>query len=445
MTFNKNIILFVSTFFVLFILNSCLVIENQFSGLPPGEWRAVLMVEGVKEVPDEDLPFFVVPEIKDVVVKNGQLPFNFEVVYETDNPEKFHIEISNGEERIIVNDISMGWDHRIGKDTIIINFPIYESYIKGIYAENVIQGDWVVTTKENYRIPFIAKFGENHRFAKIDELTDTDLAGKWEVTFGVETDEPFPAIGEFKQDGNQLSGTFLTETGDYRYLEGTVHDKNLFLSCFDGAHAFLFEAKLLDDNTLTGIFRSGKHYKTLWTAKRNPDAQLRDANTLTFLKEGYDKFAFNFKNTEGKEVSLEDEVYKGKVKLVQIMGTWCPNCRDESNFLIDYLSKNKLEDLKVIALGFEKHEEEKNIQLLKKFKKSMGIPYEVLAAGSSDKLASAAALPMLNHIMSYPTMIFIDKEDQVRKIHTGFAGPATSEFIAFEKDFDEMVKMLLAE
>lgn len=427
--------------------SGCLVVDNPFSGLPPGPWRAVLKLEGNVQIPEEDLGLFEIPEIKDEAIKSGELPFTFEVKYKENDPDVFGLEIINGDERIEVlpEDIRFGWDHRIGKDTLTINFPIYESYIKGIYAENIIQGLWVVTTKENYTIPFEAKFGQNHRFAKTLKAPDIDVDGKWEVTFEVETDSPYKAIGEFEQNGNKLTGTFLTETGDYRFLEGTVLGDKLFLSCFDGSHAFLFQAKMMEDGTLTGQFNSGKHYQCLWTAKRNPDFQLRDPHELTYLNEGYDKFAFAFKNTEGKMISSEDDIFQGKVKIIQIMGTWCPNCMDETKFLVEYLNENDHSDLEVVAMGFEKHDEAQNIELLKNFKERLNIPYEVLYAGPPKKAEAAKALPMLNHIMSYPTLILIDKQDQVRKIHTGFAGPATSEYEAFKKGFEETVKMLLEE
>ena len=427
--------------------SGCLVIDNPFNGLPPGPWRAVLKLDGNTKLPEEDLGFFEVPEIIDEAIKPGELPFNFEVIYEENNPDDFHIEILNGTERIKVlpEDISFGWDHRIGKDTLTIHFPVFESYIKGIYAENIIQGLWVVTTKENYTIPFEAKFGQNHRFAKMLEEPEMDVNGKWEVTFEVETDHPYKAIGEFQQDGHKLTGTFMTETGDYRFLEGTVRKNKLFLSCFDGSHAFLFQAKMMEDGTLTGQFNSGKHYQCIWTGKRNPDFELRDPHELTYLREGYDKFAFEFKNTEGNTISSEDDRFKNKVKVVQVMGTWCPNCLDETKFLIEYLKENDHPDLEVIAMGFERHNETEGLQLLKDFKNRLDIPYEVLYAGTSQKEDAARALPMLNHIMSYPTLLLIDKNDQVRRIHTGFAGPATSEYETFRKGFGETVKSLLEE
>ena len=54
------------------------------------------------------------------------------------------------------------------------------------------------------------------------------------------------------------------------------------------------------------------------------------------------------------------------------------HCRDESNFLIDYLSKNKSDKLEVVALSFEKHDEAKNIELLKQFKKELNILMSIL-------------------------------------------------------------------
>ena len=75
----------------------------------------------------------------------------------------------------------------------------------------------------------------------------------------------------------------------------------------------------------------------------------------------------------------------------------------------------------------------------------MNIPYEVLLAGQSDKKEAAKSLPMLNHILSYPTMIFIDKTGAVRKIHTGFSGPATSKYETFIEEFEQTIDQLSSE
>lgn len=438
----KNYSFLILTIFLSLLLDSCITVDTGFEGLPPGKWRAVLKLDnrpGIVNKKGAPLPELMGLEFEETT--DGELPFTFEVVHDTET--EFHIEIINGDERIRVDDITIGLDRATAKDTVVINFPLYESYIKAIFEERVMEGVWVVPSRGNYQIPFIAKHGADHRFTTVRKKPVMDISGKWEVTFLDE--DPYKGIGEFKQKDNILTGTFMTETGDYRFLEGEIQEDKVYLSVFDGAHAFLYEAKInATDSTMIGTFRSGKHYKTVWEAKKNENAKLTNPNDLTFLNEGYDKIEFNFPNTEGKMVSLNDEKYQGKAKIIQIFGTWCPNCRDETNFLKEYLNNNKHTDLEIIALAFEKHRAlEKATASAKRYKDKLNLPYEMLIAGYSDKKEAAQSLPMLNHILSYPTMIFIDKNDTVTKIHTGFNGPATSEFDNFKKEFEANVQEIL--
>ena len=432
-------------FSMVLFYQGCLVVDNTFTGLAPGYWRAVLKLDPKMISPNpkgEPLPEKVNLEFEEVA--EGELPFTFEVIY--DNESDFHIELINGEERIILNDITIGRDLATAKDTIVIQFPVYGSYLRGIFEGNVLEGEWVVPNRGEYRIPFVAKHGMNHRFTNLKKEPVMDLSGKWETLFELDTDEPYPAVGEFVQSGNLLKGTFLTETGDYRFLEGTVQTDKLYLSVFDGAHAFLFEAKIRPDSTLIGFFRSGKHYRTIWEAKLNPKAELTDPLDLTYLVEGYDRLSFSFENPDGKLVSLDDPEYSGKVKIVQLLGTWCPNCRDETNFLRDYLKYNPNDDLAVIGLAFEKYRDPaKAKSTIRNYQEKMKINYEILHAGYFEKAEAAKALPMINHILSYPTMIFIDKDNKVRRIHTGFTGPATSSFDEFKEDFESFLNQLLTD
>jgi hypothetical protein len=110
------------------------------------------------------------------------------------------------------------------------------------------------------------------------------------------------------------------------------------------------------------------------------------------------------------------------------------------------LKENDNSDLAVIGLAFEKHRDQENaFKAIDNYKDFFKMNYEIAYAGYYNKKEAAKSLPMLNHILSYPTMIFLDRENKVRKIHTGFAGPATSEFEPFEKEFDTFVKQLLSE
>lgn len=427
---------------ILVLFSGCFVIDNQFTGIPPGPWRGVLELEPKNITPNpkgQPLPEKLNLQFEEV--SGGELPFNFEVIYE--NEHDFYIEIINGEERIRIDDIIMGTDRRTAKDTILIDMPIFDSYFRGVYEEDVIEGDWVVRNRKDYRIPFVAHFGQAHRFTTLRKDPVMDLSGKWKAFFELETETPYPAIGEFQQEGNHLTGTFRTETGDYRYLEGTVQADKLYLSCFDGSHAFLFEGKIQPDSTILGIFRSGTHYQTLWEAERDPDFELADPDSLTFLKEGYQELSFSFPDADGNIISLDDERFEGKAKIIQIMGTWCPNCWDETRFLTDFAKNNPTDDLQIIALSFEKYEaEEEALRAIRTYRDKMQLPYPILYAGTYGNGGAEAALPALNQVLAYPTMIFLDQQNRVKKIHTGFNGPATSRYETFIADFNKTVQSL---
>lgn len=437
-----------SLFFLLiafFITSSCIRVDNHFEKIPPGPWRAVLLLEP-RAITDNPKGEYLEEKLNLTFeeVANGELPFTFEVTYTDDTT--FYIDIINGEERIRADHISFGHTVSRVKDSIRIDFPVYDSYITGLYENGVIEGHWVVNYREEYQIPFIAHFGYDHRFTKLRKEPAMDLSGQWDVVFSPEED-PYVAVGEFTQTGNHLAGTFRTETGDYRFLEGTVQADKAYLSVFDGAHAFLFEAKLdTATQTLTGSFRVGTHYKTIWQAKRNSEATLRNPDSLTYIIDGGDEINFSFPDLDGNMRSLNDLAFEGKAKIVQIMGTWCPNCRDETTFLLDYVKNNTHDDLEIICIGFERYkDQDKSMAVLRRFKETLNIPYTILYGGYYDKKEAATHFPMLNHILSYPTLIFIDKNNKVHKIHTGFEGPATDEYEEFKDDFKRIVDSLLVD
>ena len=431
---NCFIIIFSSILF-----SGCIQVNNSFDKLPPGIWRATLSLENQEVAISEE----TVENRAFVEVSKGELPFNIEIKYREDG--SLYGTVFNGTEEMEINDIEFGRMKYKPVDTFKINFPVYDTYLTGTFQERVMKGKWVVNYKENYSIPFTAEFGREYRFTDLKKEPALDMTGKWEVQFSLD-DDPYPAIGEFIQNGNNLQGTFLTETGDYRFLEGTVQGNKLYLSCFDGSHAFLFEGKILEDESIIGSFRSGSHYKTTWSAKRNNDVKLGNPYQLTYLKEGYDKFDFSFPDTEGNQVSLSDDRFKDKVVLVKIIGTWCPNCRDETNFLVEYLKNNPNDQLEVVGISYERYKEaDKAMAAIKRYKEQMEVPYPLLYGGYFNKSQASETLPMLNKIISYPTMIFVDKKGEVRKIHTGFSGPATSEFEAYTKKFNAFVEQLLSE
>jgi len=242
-----------------------------------------------------------------------------------------------------------------------------------------------------------------------------------------------------------VTGTFQTETGDYRFLEGTIQGDKLYLSVFDGAHAFLFEARIAaTGDQLVGYFRSGTHYRTIWEAKRDATAKLPDPNSLTKVVGPDKRLNFTFPNTDGELISLADSAFTGKVKLVQIMGTWCPNCLDETRFLLRYLSENAHPDLQVLAIGFERYRDaDKALAALRRYQKQLNIPYPVLWGGYYDKSEAAQSFPMLSRILAYPTLLFVDRNNEIQFVHTGFNGPATTEYAAFAQWFKTTIEAMI--
>ncbi len=418
---------------VLISISSCVEPLSTFDKLPPGVWRGVLLLDRK--------PVIAYGDDRDVEKNfdvDSELPFNFEIVYE--GSEMYAI-LYNADERIKTENIIFGRDISTGKDTVIINFSVYDTSIEAIYEDGVMEGDWIVHYKENYRIPFKATHGNSKRFDFTNRQDYANIDGSWKVTFGIDTDKPFLAQGIFTQNMDTIKGTFLTETGDYRYLEGKIFKNKMYLSAFDGAHAFLFTGKVLENGDITGTFKSGSQYTVDWQAERSDDFSLSDPFNLTKSTGG--KVDFSFENTEGQIISLSDEKFKNKGKIISVMGTWCPNCMDEALFLKEYFEENPKQNIELISIGFERYsEKEKNILALRRFKQKMNFSHEVLLGGSYSKKAASEALPFLDTIISYPTMVFLNKDNDIVDIYTGFNGPATPNFEKFKKQFEEVLLKL---
>lgn len=361
------------------------------------------------------------------------LPFLFKV------KDANTLEIYNAEEVIAVDEIEYK------NDSVLIQMPVFESYIKAKIQDQQLTGQYITEGKDR-SVLFTAAPAKT-RF-ETTAKPNTIITGNWETTFSPNTDDSYKAKGIFTQNGNTVTGTFRTETGDYRYLDGVINGNQIQLSTFDGSHAFLFTATVTD-STLNGTFYSGNHWKEPFIAKRNDNFTLADANTLTYLKDGYETLAFTFPDENGNQISLTDDRFKNKVVVVQIMGTWCPNCLDESNYYAQYYNNNKDKAIEFVALAFEYAKtKETAFKNIKRLKDRVGINYPILLAqtGTTSKSKANEKLPMLNHVLSYPTSIFIDKTGKVRKIHTGFNGPATGDkFTEFKTEFTAFVDGLLAE
>lgn len=369
------------------------------------------------------------------IQEQKKLPFIIEVT------SKNTLTIFNADEKIFVDEITYK------NDSIYIQTPVFEGYISAKIINNGNLIGQFIKPSLNRIVPF-STTKSSQRFTT-NVKASTNITGNWETVFSKDSPkEKYIAKGIFSQKGNDVTGTFRTTTGDYRYLEGVLSGDSLQLSTFDGAHAFLFTAKVTD-STMNGFFYSGNHWKEPFTAKLNNNYKLPGAEELTFLKDGFDKLNFSFPDETGKMVSLRDKRFENKVVLVQIMGTWCPNCLDESKYYVNFINENPDKDIEFIALAFEYAKtKEKAFKSINRLKNRIGIPYPILLAqyGSESKKLASEKLPMLNHVLSYPTTIYIDKKGEVRKIHTGFNGPATGEkHEEFKQEFVLFMNKLLRE
>lgn len=412
--------------------------------LTPGPWRGVLAAQG------------------------QEIPFLFEVKTEAGKPVVYLINKGlDGEERLRCDEISTAGD------STTIRMHVFDAalVLRGD-GPHKLRGTWVkYDTKEPYRVPLTAAVTTRTDLFpatadKVDRYSDYKTPQKYRVNFLDETGTTYPAVGIVKQDSTadgqinpsgQLTGTFLTTTGDYRYLSGNAMRRNgeehLLLATFDGSHAFFFDAHTdlkrgINGYRLEGDFYSGKSGHETFTFALDPNAKLPDANTLTGLKPGQTRLDFKFPNIDaGGSISPTDAKYQGKVVVVQVLGSWCPNCMDETNFLAPWYEQNKARGVEIIGLGYERTPDvAKASEKLRRMRERLKVSYDVGVAGQASAAEASKSLPQLKGVLAFPTTIFLDKKGKVRKVHTGFSGPGTGKYYQEEKaEFERTVEALLKE
>jgi len=357
---------------------------------------------------------------------------------------KLVLHVINGTERLLVDNI------RQQDDSLFIDMPFFVSHFAlRIMDKNSLEGNWIkISGNKKTVVPFRATFSVSSRFPE-SKSPAFNISGKWAAHFRGLNDST-EAIGEFSQLGSLVRGTFLTPTGDYRFLEGVVDGDTLRMSTFDGGHAYSFVSKISDSNQMRGFFYSGAVSVETWVAEKNPRASLPDEYSLTGLKDSTNAtLHFSFPDLNSKMVSLQDPTYKNKVIIIQILGSWCPNCMDETRFLSPWYIQNKNRGVEIIGLAYERTTSYADTKrLLQPFITRFNVTYPILATGvtTSDSLRSDKTLPEIREIAGFPTTIFIDKKGLVRKIHTGFNGPGTGEHYEIQKkEFNDLINNLLME
>lgn len=404
----------------LFVFASCkwgIDIEAKYR-LQEGDWRGALQTDG------------------------GELPFLFSISRLSDST--FSIQLQDGDELVETKEVQV-----IG-DSLIARFPVFEStIIAGVsHLGDSLQGTLIrVKYDEESYLPFLATRGGKYKFAsQVTRLPD-DISGDWQTTFYKPDGDTTPAMGVFSQRGNEINGTFRTPYGDYRYLTGILDGDSLYLSGFDGSGAYLVKGNLNEDGSITGDLYAGAHRIRTFKAVRNPDFQLPDPNSLTSLRNRDEVVRFTFPTADGRMIGPQAEGYAGKVIVLQVLGTWCPNCLDETAFLAEYHKQNRDRGFEIIGLGFERTKmPEKAFDNLSRLQRRFGAEYAMVLAGKPESADVTAALPVMEKLVAFPTSLILDKTGRVRKVHTGFDGPATgAAYTAYVAEFTAFIDQLLAE
>jgi thiol-disulfide isomerase/thioredoxin len=389
--------------------------------LPAGTWRVVLQLPG------------------------GELPFSLEVA-PAERGAQAHppVYLLNGPDRIRIDEVS------VDANRVTMLMPGFKNRIDATLEGDLMRGalTMVKAGATEQKIPLVARRGQAWRFTPPSASAGApggDVSGRWAVTFVDQDGKSTAAVGEFEQQGAQVTGTFLTPAGDHRFLAGELRNGTLRLSKFDGGHPFLYEATLAADGTLSGTYWSGLAWQETFTAHRDEAASLGAAEQATQMKGGATTLDFRFPDLGGVYVSLRDPFYQGKVVVVALAGSWCPNCHDEAAFLAPLYREYRSKGLEVVSLMFEQFGDfERAAEATHRFRTRYGIDYATLIAGISDKDDAASKLPQLNGVFAFPTTIFVDRRGQVRRLHTGFSGPATGEHYeklttGFRRTIDELL------
>ncbi len=402
---------FLILFSFIVLLFSC---RQQSPELRIGTWRGVIGIQG------------------------KELPFTFDV---EKGGEGYRAYLRNIDERILLDEITFS------SDSVYMTLHVFDADLRAKIEGDRLTGTFYKKYAPDFSMPFSATFGEEYRFVKNTELAATpDYSGKFQLEFKPDKGEPYASVGIFIQKGNYLTGTFLTPMGDYRFIDGNVVDGRMTISTFDGNHAFLFVASLSGDS-LKGDYYSGKSAHEVFYGVRKPDAKMPDPESLTFLKEGYDRIDFTFPDVHGNPVKPTDERFRSKVLILQIFGTWCPNCMDETKFLSQWYRDNHDRGVEILGLAYErkpdfKYASERVIKMKQKFE----VPYDFVIAGINNKEEAAKTLPMLNRVLAFPTTIIIGRDGKVKRIHTGFEGPGTGIYHErFKERFNQLINELLSD
>jgi thiol-disulfide isomerase/thioredoxin len=369
-----------------------------------------------------------------VVVNGGiEVPFRFEIA---GSGKAIKGSFFNGDEKVTSTTGSFE------NGALTLSFDEYGTKVEATLKDGRLEGQYSRGTR-GAPYPFQAK-----RFAPapVGDAPIPPIAGLWNIQVGKSSKGEAAWQLIVRQSGAEASAAILRVDGDTGTLTGSYRDGKFVLSHFSGARPLRLELTPASDGTLSVVQNKDNPF----TAVRADQARAKglpqpsDPSRFTSVKDPTEPFRFSFPDLNGRVVSNTDEKFRGKVVIVSISGSWCPNCHDEAPFLGELYKKYRSRGLEIVSLSFEEEAQLKNPVRLRAFMKRYGIEYTVLIPGEPKDLTER--VPQGVNLSSFPTTFFIGRDGRVRAVHAGFPGKASGEFHTQAKEESTAtVERLLAE
>ncbi len=370
-----------------------------------------------------------------VLVNNGalEIPFRFELSGSGSNVKGSFF---NGDDR------TTSTSGTLQNGVLSLSFDELGTKLDATLKDGQLEGQYSRGTR-GAPYPFHAR-----RFAPIQPGADTipSIAGLWNVQVGKSSKGEAAWQLIVRQAGAEVSAVILRIDGDTGTLTGSFRNGTFALSHFSGARPLRLELTPGADGTLAVVQNTDKPLTALRAEQASAKGlpQPSDPTRFTSVKDPTEPFRFNFPDLDGKMVSNTDARFAGKVVIVAIGGSWCPNCHDETPFLVELYKKYKKQGLEIVELSFEEEAQMKNPVRVRAFNKRYGVEYTVLIPGEPKELNDK--VPQGVNLNSFPTTFFLGRDGRVRSAHAGFAGKASGKFhTELKEEVTALVERLLAE
>jgi thiol-disulfide isomerase/thioredoxin len=332
-------------------------------------------------------------------------------------------------------------------ETLKLRYDFYDGELTATLAQGELRGEFTRQWKKEKLRRELRAWRDGAQ-SKPPRESAASISGDWVLRVG-EPGQQRIWRASFQQHGADVTGTIVPLSGDWGTLAGTFAQGQLRLSKFDGINAYLFKARLNERGELEGLLNSERKViaERVDAAKSGDAPAPPDPSTYAKVKNPAEPFRFSFPDFDGKTVSAADARFRDKVMIVTIGGSWCPNCHDEAPVLNELYDRYQARGLEIVGLFFEyTGDAARDREQIRIFTRRHQIRYPMLLAGTTDEGEIERALPQLVNFGGYPTTIFLGRDGRVKKIHTGFEGPATGpRFTQLKAELDELVRALLEE